>query len=109
MVTGVLVSIIAAGILRMAMLRYALGQRSVLMLQEKRDTQGGMAAVVAQWSTVTGPTSVCSGPPPGWGGCSNPGVCNCTCTQPGVNGVTIVASPSGALCQLSIRSIDRTQ
>jgi len=107
MVTAVLVSIFAAGIMRLALFRAQMGQRGALMLEEKRDDTGALATVVSQWSTVAGTTSVCSGAPPGWGGCSNPGNCSCTCTGP--NGVTVVAFLNGGRCQLNITSADRTQ
>jgi Tfp pilus assembly protein PilX len=109
LVTSVVVAVIAAGIMRLTLMRSQMSVRSALVLEEKRDTTGAMNAVVSQWSQVTGATSVCSGPPPGWGGCSNPGVCGCTCTQPGPNGVTVVAAPAALGCKLTITSVDRSQ
>lgn len=120
MVTAVLVSIIAAGIMRLALFRSQMAARGAIVLEEKRDDTGALATVASQWSTVPGVTSVCSGPPPGWTGCSNPGNCACTCTGPAPNAVTVQAAcvpgaptsagcPAGNACRLTIVSADRTQ
>lgn len=105
MVSAVLVAIISAGIMRMAMFRYKMASRSQYVLQEKRDDQGAMAAVVSAWSTNPAQNSACSVTPPGWGACTNtsayPNNCNCTCTQP-VTGVQVVAALSGGVCTLTI-------
>lgn len=109
LVTSVVVSIIAAGIMRLALFRAQMATRGALVLQEKRDDTGALAAVASQWSTVPGKQSACSGAPPGWGGCSNaaayPSNCACTCTGP--NGVVVTAALAGGLCKLSIQSADR--
>lgn len=111
MVTAVLVSIFAAGIMRLALLRQQMSARGALALEEKRDDTGALSAVVSQWSTVQGQQSACSGAPPGWTGCSNaaayPNNCNCSCSGP--NGVTVTAFLNGGQCQLTITSADRTQ
>jgi len=109
MVTAVIVSIVAAGIMRLALFRSQMATRGALVLEEKRDDTGALAAVVSQWSTVPGTNSVCSGAPAGWSGCSNPGNCACTCTGPAPNAVVVTASLVGGQCQLSIVSADRTQ
>ena len=108
MVTSVLVSIVAAGILRMSMLRYQLGHRSEVILQEKRDDSGALGGFIGVWNVNGQP---CSGVPAAgtWGGgsCSNPGVCSCTCTQgAGANMQTMHAWVNGGNCQLDFTSRD---
>lgn len=118
LVASVVAAVISAAIMRMAMFRYKLATRNEFVTKEKRDDTGALSAVVTQWATVPGPTSVCSGPPPGWTGCSNPGTCACTCTQPGATPVTVTAScvagapqsagcGAGNTCRLTITSFDR--
>jgi hypothetical protein len=108
MVTGALMALIAASLLRMSMLRYQMGGRGAKILQEKRDDQSALAAVIAVWNNNATPNATCSAAPAGWGGCTSaavpPNNCNCTCTRP--DGVSVVAALNGGVCQLTIRSND---
>jgi hypothetical protein len=102
LVTGALMALIAATLLRMSMLRYQMGGRGAAVLQEKRDDQGAMANVISAWNNVN---SVCGANPPTFGaGCGgNPGVCSCTCTQ-AVTGVTVTAAVVSGVCRLTLTS-----
>jgi hypothetical protein len=103
MVTGALMAIIAATLLRMSMLRYQMGGRGAKILAEKRDDQGALANVLATWNAAN---AVCGGAPPGWAGCNNPGNCNCVCSSGGAAPVTVTASLVGGSCQLNLTSTD---
>jgi hypothetical protein len=84
MVTGVLLALISATILRMSMLRYQMGGRGAKVLQEKRDDQAALAAVIATWNQNATPNAVCSGSPgAGWtvNVAGVPGTCNCQYTR----------------------------
>lgn len=78
LVTGVLVALICATLLRMSMLRSQMTARNAAVLQDKRNDQGGLAAVFAAWST--GPCSVL---PAGykWAVAVAAGNCGCTLTS----------------------------
>ncbi|MFI5348497.1 MAG: hypothetical protein ACHQ2Z_03050 [Elusimicrobiota bacterium] len=107
LLTGIVVALIAATLLRMALLRYAMAGRSEKILKEKRDDQGVLAAVTTAWNAVPGPNTTCGAVPPGFtcpGGLT-PGTCNCSCTQT-ATGVTVIAAPGSGVCQLSIVSPD---
>lgn len=112
LVTGVLVALISATLLRMSFFRYAMAGRGALVLQEKRDDQAALAAVLGTWNNAN---KVCGGAPAGWGGCTNPGVCSCTCTRPGavgppvIDAVTVTAAATGPVsnpCVVTIKSLD---
>lgn len=102
MVTGALMALIAATLLRMSMLRYQMGGRGANMLQEKRDDSGAMAAVIGAWNSAN---SVCGANPFNFGGgcAANPGTCSCSCTQNGT-GVVVSASMVLGVCTLTLTS-----
>ena len=86
LLTGVVVALIAATLLRMSLLRYQMAGRSEKMLKEKRANQGGLASVMSAWNSVN--TSCANNVPASSGfTCSGtvapgpPGVCGCTCVQ----------------------------
>jgi hypothetical protein len=118
MLSSILVAIIAAGILRMALLRSSMGARSANILMEKRDDQALLASIIAGWNAA--------GTPPGSGQlCANvgiagysyagtPGTCSCSYaptaqthppTIPSVS--TQGVDPVTGTCKLSLQSADR--
>jgi hypothetical protein len=107
MVTGVVVSIVAAAILRMTMLRYRLAYRSAVVTQEKRSDTAALNILITTWNSTGGY-------------CQNAGMytcgpaqaapmtsCGCTCTT-GTAGYPPSITGGGALpnCTLSITSPD---
>jgi hypothetical protein len=106
MVTGALLALIAATLLRMSMLRYQMGGRGASVLAEKRDDQGALANVLAAWNANN---AVCSAVPTGYScGALSAGTCNCSCSTTLTGGGTQVVSASviGGVCTLSITSPD---
>lgn len=110
MVTGVLLAIISATIMRMALFRYQMAGRGANGLQEKRDDQAALASVLAVWNNNN---AVCSGAPAGWtvNIPTAAGTCGCKYTRnavvgpPAVNSVTVTTS-GGVPCQVNIGSTD---
>lgn len=101
LVSSVVVALIAAVLLRMAMLRYLVTARSHKATQMKRLDEAALAQLNSNWSDTQMCTSfgsyTCAG--------ATAGYCGCTCTSAGKP--TIVTSPSGAApCQISITSPD---
>jgi hypothetical protein len=112
MVTGVLLALISATILRMSLLRYQMGGRGATVLQEKRADQSGLSSVLAGWNAAqttckNNVTNYTCAPAAG----ASPGVCGCTCT-PNVQTnpptlPTIVAGPGLiTACPITITSIN---
>jgi hypothetical protein len=83
MLTGVVIALIAATLLRMSLLRYQMVGRSVNIVKEKRDDQAALAAVMGSWNAVN---MTCANPPATTNyTCAPaaavvPGICGCTCT-----------------------------
>jgi hypothetical protein len=109
MVTGILVAMIAASILRMSMFRYQMGYRSAIVLQEKRDAQGLLAQITAAWGS-SGQTCAAVAIP-GFTYSGTAGTCGCSYTPsaqtapPTIPSVT--TNGTAAACQLVIVSADR--
>ena len=109
MVTGVVMALIAASLMRITMMRHQMISRSVNRLQEKRDDHQALAMLISAWNSAG---QTCANNVPRYR-CSPPGACGCTCTPndpasllPTVR--TKNASPGGiATCQLDIVSVDR--
>ena len=114
MVTGLLVAIISAALMRMAMFRFRMAQHGAGAMQAKRAGQGGMAALFAYWAvnqSCTDPNGTAAN---SYFKCTgvSAGNCGCTCKNfpydPGVAlgtvlPVTIQAvGPNGGPCQLLI-------
>lgn len=107
MVTGALVALIAALLLRMSMLRYTMAARGAKALQEKRYDQAALASILSAWNSVNitcannVPNYTCA---PAAG--STPGSCGCTCTPSLANFPTVNTSGTVAQCQMNIVSTD---
>ncbi|MBI5629459.1 MAG: hypothetical protein HY921_01095 [Elusimicrobia bacterium] len=104
LVIAVITSIIAAGLLRMLLLRHTLISRAQEGSAAKKSAESAMARLVSSWNSVN---IVCSNVSGSGYTCSpasttSPGTCSCTCTSPG--DATVVAALSGSLCQLTITS-----
>ena len=77
-VTGVLVAMIAAALLRMTMLRYQAVARGAQIVVDKRTDQAALASLIETWNQNN---QVCSTPTPDFA-CAGtlPGTCGCSCT-----------------------------
>ena len=81
LVTGVIVAFIAAGLLRLAMLRYEVTARAQRSAQDKRSAEGALSLLITYWNL----NNTRCADVPGSGGyssysCGNTGTCDCTCT-----------------------------
>lgn len=107
LVTGVLVALIAATLLRMSVLRYTLASRGGKALAEKRYDQAGFHAILTNWNQAN---TVCANNVPNYScapaSASPPGTCSCTCSPTLANFPTVTASLVGGNCQLNIVSTD---
>lgn len=115
MVTGVLVAIISASLMRMAMLRYQMGFRGAIVLQEKRDDQALLSSIIGAWNSANGGTgqSCANVAIAGFTYGGTPGTCTCT-YSPTAQTVpptipSVVASGGGpnGTCTLTLSSADR--
>lgn len=97
LVTGVIVCVIAAGLARMLLLRYAAVQRVQEGTAGRKSAEGGLNRLLGVWNRTN---IVCSNIAGGGYTCSpasvsSPGTCNCTCTG-GAGDPTVVVSGGGA-------------
>ena len=100
LVTGVIIAFIAAGLLRLAMLRYEVTARSQRSVQDKRAAEGALNRLVTYWNL----NNVRCMNIPGYD-CGNTGTCDCTCTPGSPDEPTIVSQASAGnpnICSLRI-------
>jgi Tfp pilus assembly protein PilX len=108
LMTGVVVAIIAAGLMRMTMLRYVASSRAAGGTQARRQADAALNRALTYWNQNN---VVCGNSIPGYTcapfSSTPPGVCNCTCT-PSVSGqATIVVTGGGAPpCSITINTVD---
>lgn len=107
LVTGALVALIAATLMRMSMLRYTIASRGGKQLQERRYDQAALNSIISNWNTVN---TVCANNVPNYN-CAPasgapPGTCGCTCTPTLANFPTVTTGNVGGNCQLNIQSTD---
>ena len=107
MVTGAVMALIAATLLRLTMLRYQVSSRSQKMLQETNLDNSGLAALLGAWNKVneTCATSAVYTCLPA--AAAPPGICGCTCTPTAAGNPpwpTVTTAPSGTpgICTLTI-------
>ncbi len=108
LVTGVLVALIAATLMRMSMLRYTISHRGGAAIVEKRYDQAGFNSIMTNWNLAN---TVCANNVPNYtcapasGG--PPGTCGCTCTPGLANFPTVTAFIDGTgSCALRVVSTD---
>lgn len=106
LMTGVVVAIIAAGLMRMTMLRYVASTRATGGTQARRSADSALNRALTYWNSVN---IVCANNVPGYScgpaSITPPGTCNCTCTSAG--NATIVVSGGGAPpCGVTITTPD---
>jgi hypothetical protein len=108
LVTSVVIALIAATLMRLALLRYSVTARALKTTQERRLDEMALNAVISNWNkanTLCGDASaanyICSPL-----SASPPGACGCTCTPRAAgapaNSPTLVTLNVGGVCQLTI-------
>lgn len=106
LITGVLVSTIAVGLIQMVLLRYTVTQRSLQGAVKKKAAEGALSHLMTYWN-VPG-NGVCSDVG-GYDCTGTAGTCGCTCTRSGHPTVTtaVFIPPSGpAECRMNITVSD---
>ncbi len=101
LVTSVLVSIIAAGLVRMLLLRYTAVERLSSGAAGKKLAESSLHRLVSAWNAAN---TVCASVPGSGFSCNPaslapPGTCNCVCAG---GGSTVAASIAGGKCRLTV-------
>lgn len=101
LITSVIVSIMAAGLMQLVMLRYTVMSRGAEGATKKAQATASFNTLLVQWN-VPGFGSCASAPLLGWA-CAGggPGSCSCTCTKSGEPTVVVTAGVGGA-CAISV-------
>lgn len=112
LVTGAVLALIAASLLRMEMFRYQMGARGAAALAAKRAASGALANLLTHWNNNN---MTCANVPASGYSCSpaavaSPGLCGCTCTPIAQTTPptlpTIQTSGTLGACQLKIVTPD---
>ena len=106
LVTGALIALISATLLRMAMLRYQVTVHATNGTQERRYDEGALNLIIGAWNSVN---IACANNVPNYS-CApaaavSPGNCGCTCTPTGaapLNYPTVTNSGGAPPCTLTI-------
>lgn len=101
LITSVIVSIMAAGLMQLVMLRYTLVSRGAEGATKKAQAAAAFNTLLVEWN-VPGVGRCASVPTAGWtcaGG--GAGSCSCTCTKSGEPQV-VVGPAVGAECPISV-------
>jgi Tfp pilus assembly protein PilX len=108
LMTAALIAIVAATIMRLAMLRFAVTSRAVKNNQELRNDESALALLTSYWNVTN---TYCSSVP-GVYSCgpttvgAMPSSCNCNCSALVSNYPTVSAPPGGHPCQFTFTSAD---
>jgi Tfp pilus assembly major pilin PilA len=78
LITGVIVSVIAVGLVQMVLLRYTATQRTMQSSQKKRAAEGALSHLATYWNLPA--NGVCSDVG-GYTCTGAAGTCGCTCTR----------------------------
>lgn len=86
LVIGMVVAVIAAGLLRMTMMSYVMTRREITGAQNRKESEALLSRAMSHWNAALPAPTVCS-PVPGLVcippvAFPPPGICNCTCTAP---------------------------
>lgn len=106
LVTGALIALIAATLMRMAMLRYTVTAHATVQTQERRQAEGALNLIIGAWNSAN---TACRDNVPYYSCTPNsttpPGVCTCVCTPTGGAPAyypKVVASGVAPSCTLKI-------
>jgi Tfp pilus assembly protein PilX len=101
LVTGTLVALIAASLMRVALLRYQVTSRTVATNLERRLAEAALNTITSDWNqtgNVCSPVTIA-----GYSCTGTAGTCACRCTSAGKP--DLVASPSPAGCKLVVDAL----
>ncbi|MEQ1919286.1 MAG: hypothetical protein ABL955_08815 [Elusimicrobiota bacterium] len=106
LITGVIVALIAAGLLRMVLMNYIAVDRATKGAANRKESEAMLNRALSEWNRTN---QVCRNiPGPGGFTCSGaPGTCNCTCPPGGAPpNPYIWARMSGGMCAVDLVSSD---
>ena len=106
LITGVIVALIAAGLLRMVLMNYIAVDRAAKGTANRKESEALLSRALSEWNRTN---LVCSDiPGPGGFTCSGvPGTCNCTCPAGAVApNPRIWARQPAATCLVDLISSD---
>ena len=106
LITGVIVALIAAGLLRMVLMNYIAVDRAGKGAANRKESDALLNRALSEWNRTN---LVCSNiPGPGGFTCSGvPGTCGCTCPSgAGPPNARIVTSLAGGVCKVDLISSD---
>ena len=98
LITGLVVAVIAAGVLRMTLQNYAASSRAAMADAARVTADSGLNAMTGAWNAAN---AVCADGN-GYDCTGAAGTCGCTCTRAGWP--TVVAAVSGTRCQITVTS-----
>lgn len=110
LVVGVLVSLVAAGLLRLSMMRHQVAVRSERMGVQRRMDDGALARLTSAWNAQGGVCTAGTALTDVGCSCTGTGACGCSCTCTAAGGsVAVQTSGTAAECALEIVSPDLMQ
>ncbi len=102
LVTGAVVALIAASLLRLATLRYQVTARAQQATVERRSDEGAMARIISAWNAANQNCTAV----PGYSVSGSAGSCSCTLNPSSSGDPTVTAYMSGGNCTLKLVSSD---
>lgn len=103
LVTGVIVAVISASLLRMTLLNYTAMSRVASGAQEKKEAEAAFNRVMTAWNAAN---AVCSNTVPGYACTGSAGTCACICTPADAAFPTVTATIVAGACQVSATTVD---
>lgn len=104
LVTGVIVSLITAGVLRMTLMNYMATARATSGAQNRKQADAMLSRAITYWNQAN---AVCTNIPGGLSCTGAPGTCNCCCPSCSVAvKPRIEANIVGGVCRVNLISGD---
>ena len=102
---GIIVGLIATGLVQMVLLRHTAAQRALDGAMKKKEAEGRLNELLSHWS-VPG-SGVCASVA-GYSCTGTTGTCGCSCSRGGYSITTVAYTPPSGIpeCQLSITTAD---
>lgn len=103
LVTGVIVSIITAGVLRMTLMNYIATARATSGASKRKESEALLSRAITYWNQAN---AVCANIPGGYSCTGTPGTCACDCPAVSATAPYIHAYMSGGVCKVNLVSSD---
>jgi hypothetical protein len=103
LITGVIVAVLAASLLRMTLLNYVVTQRAAGGAQERKEAEGAFNRLMTRWNSTN---LVCDDLAGVYNCSGTPGTCACTCTPFDAQNPTVTAAVTGGLCTVNVTTVD---